>query len=254
MGVFMAAGWSIARSLRRPRRVAVAAAVALVLIAYAARTVRRNAEWATEASIFAATVRDSPLSFRALSNLGRVYLESGDAERALGPLTQALSRASTPREEAIVHANRALAHGLAGRHADAVREYRRAIDLKGADAQIYTNLAGTYLAMGRADDAKHALEEAIATDPDYAAAYSNLGVLLEQTGDRDRARDAYLRAIRIDPDSMEAYVGLGDLQLADGRADLAERSFRTALRLQPDSAELQERLQRALEAQRGNRR
>lgn len=254
MGVFMAVGWRVAQSLPTRRRVAVAAAVVAVLIAYGVRTVRRNADWATEASIFEATVRDSPSSFRALSNLGRVYLEAGDPERALARLTQALARASTPREEAIVHANRALAHSLSGRHADAVREYRRAIDLKGADAQIYTNLAGTYLAMGRVDEAKHALEEAIATDPDYAAAYNNLGVVLEQTGDRERAREAYLHAIRIDPDSMEAYVGLGDLQLADGRADLAEGSFRAALRLRPDSAEVRERLQRALDAQRANRR
>ena len=254
MGVFMAAGWRITQSLRGPRRVPVAAVLAVVLAAYAARTVWRNTEWATEASIFEATVRDSPASFRALSNLGRVYLEAGDPERALGPLTQALARAATPRDEAIVHANRALAHGIAGRHADAVREYRRAIELKGADAQIYTNLAGTYLAMGRADEAKQALEEAIATDPGYAPAYNNLGVVLEEMGDRERARDAYLHAIRIDPDSMEAYVGLGDIQLADGRPDLAERSFRAALRLQPGSPELQERLQRALDAQRGTRR
>jgi len=251
MGVFMAAGWSVARSLRRPRRGPVAAvALAVVLAAYSARTMSRNREWATEASIFEATVRDSPSSFRALSNLGRVYLEAGDPERALDFLTQALARAATPRDEAIVHANRALAHGLAGRHADAVREYRRAIELKGADAQIYTNLAGTYLAMGQTDEAKQALEEAIATDPGYAPAYNNLGVVLEEMGDREHAREAYLNAIRIDPDSMEAYVGLGDIQLADGHPDLAERSFRAALRLQPHSTDVQERLQRALDAQR----
>jgi tetratricopeptide (TPR) repeat protein len=250
MGLFMAAGWRVARSLRGPRRALVAALLAVVLAAFAARTVRRNAEWATEASIFAATVRDSPDSFRALANLGRVYLEAGDAERALASLTKALSLASTPTEEAIVHANRALAHGLAGRHADAVREYRRAIELKGADAQIYTNLAGTYLAMDRADEARHALEEAIATDPDYAPAYNNLGVVLEQAGDRERAREAYLHAIRIDPDSTEAYVGLGDVELAGGRANQAEDAFRAALRLRPDSAEIRARLQRAREAQR----
>jgi len=254
MGVFMAAGWGIAQLLRRRARVAVAVALVALLLAYAARTVRRNGEWASEASIFAATVRDSPASFRAQSNLGRVYLEAGEAERALGPLTQALFLASTPNEEAIVHANLALAHDLEGRHGDAIREYRRAIELKGADAQIYTNLAGTYLAMSRADEAKHALEAAIETDPGYAPAYSNLGVVLEQMGDRERAREAYLHAIRIDPDSTEAYVGLGDVQLAEGRADLAEQSFRAALRLQPDSAEVRERLQNALEAQRGSRR
>ncbi len=254
MGVFMAAGWRGAQSLRRPMRVPVAVALVVISLAFAARTMRRNAEWANEASIFAATVRDSPASFRAQSNLGRVYLEAGEPARALGPLTEALLLASGPNEEAIVHANLALAHGLEGRHEDAIQEYRRAIELKGADAQIHTNLAATYLAMSRADEAKRALEEAIATDPEYAPAYSNLGVVLEQMGERERAREAYLRAIRIDPDSMEAWVGLGDTQLADGRADLAEKSFRAALRLQPDSAALHERLQSALQAQRGNRR
>jgi Tfp pilus assembly protein PilF len=250
MGVFMALGWPIAQALRRRTRAPVAAGLVVVLAACAARTVRRNAEWATERTIFEATVRDSPASFRAHSNLGRVYLEAGDAERALGPLTHALSLASTPAEEAIVHSNLALANGLLGRHADAIREYRRAIDLKGADAQIYTNLAGTYLEMGRAAEAKDALEKAIATKPDYAPAHSNLGVVLEQLGDSQHAREAYLNAIRIDPDSMEAWAGLGDIQLAEGRADLAEKSYRSALRLQPDSAALQERLQSALRAQR----
>jgi Tfp pilus assembly protein PilF len=250
LDAFMAAGWPIAQALRRRTRVPVAAGLVVVLAACAARTVRRNAEWATEASIFAATVRDSPASFRAHSNLGRVYLEAGDGERARGPLRHALSLASTPAEEAIVHSNLALANGLAGRHADAIREYRRAIDLKGADAQIYTNLAGTYLEMGRAAEARNALEKAIATNPDYAPAHSNLGVVLEELGDSERAREAYLQAIRIDPDSMEAWAGLGDIQLAEGRADLAEKSYRSALRLRPDSAALQERLKSALQAQR----
>lgn len=249
MGLCMAGGWVVARALRGRFRGPVAALLVAGLFGYGARTVLRNAEWRNELSLFEATVRDSPSSFRARSNLGRAYLEAGDTRRAASLHSQALSLAQTSSQLATAHANLGITYWSEGRHEAAIPEFRRALEINGPDAAIYTNLAAAFLAMDRPSDAEKALQQAIATDPRYAPAWVNLGVALEALGRLERAGQAYTRAIEMDPDSVQAYTGLGDVHLAEGRPELAERAFRAALRLQPGLAVVRERLERALAAQ-----
>jgi tetratricopeptide (TPR) repeat protein len=245
MGIFMAAGWAVAMLLGTRWRPAAVALSGVALVAYGGRTVGRNADWRNERSIFQATARDSPTSFRAVYGLGSAYLAAGDLEQAAAHLSRALPLARHPLQAAMVHTNLGLVHLSGGDYEQALHELRRAIEVNGPDAAVYTNQGAALLAMDRPADAVPVLEQAIATNAAYAAAHLNLAVALEQLGKLEAAKESYTRALRLDPDSMEAYLGLGDVHLAEGRPDLAEQTFRAALRLQPGEAALQERVERA---------
>lgn len=251
MGPCMAVGWLAAQGLRGRFGRVVAAVLVAGLGACAARTIVRNTEWRNELSLFEATVRDSPTSSRALSNLGRAHLEAGDTRRAADLNARALSLAATPRQAATAHANLGLTYYTDGRHQEAVDECRRAIEANGPDAIVYANLAAALVALGRPKEAEEALARAIATDPGYAPAHVNLGVVLEELGQPERARQSYLRALEIDPDSFQAHLGLGDVYLAEGRPDLAEEAYGAALRLEPGLPALRERLESARKARSG---
>ena len=67
------------------------ALLALVLAIYGWRTTARNADWKDPMTLWAATFRDAPNSFRANCNLGIFAFQSGDLNRAL-ELTEACRR------------------------------------------------------------------------------------------------------------------------------------------------------------------
>lgn len=96
---------------------------------------------------------------------------------------------------------------------EAVREFRKAIELDPASAHAHDNLA-TVLAEKK--DFREALSEyltAIRLEPDSATAHYNLACFLASYGP-DMAAAQYREAIRLDPDHPDAHLNLG-LTLAD---------------------------------------
>jgi Flp pilus assembly protein TadD len=115
---------------------------------------------------------------------------------------------------------------------EAVREFRRAIELDPDSAHAHDNLA-TVLA--EKQDFREALAEylaAIRLEPDSATAHYNLACFLSSYGS-EMAAAQYREAIRLDPDHPDAHLNLGLTLVDQGEPAQAAQEIETAIALDP---------------------
>ena len=147
---------------------------------------------------------DAPILLRR----GNAYLNAGALEQALESLTAAT--AADPKL-AEAHASLGLALLLAGKQADAVASFRRAVEVLPNHATLLVNLARA-LAMG------------------------------ETKADRDEAAAIFERLTQKSPENAAAWAGWGGLLVDAGELDTGLARLETALRLQPNDPETKRRV------------
>ncbi|UCD15949.1 MAG: tetratricopeptide repeat protein [Candidatus Omnitrophota bacterium] len=149
-------------------KVKVSGSILLIalLAAGSVRTVIRNFDWASHASIWRATVRVSPQSAKAHNNMGDVYCLEGNLEKA-------------------------------------VEEFRRAIELKADYADAYHNLAHTYQQMGRVKEAVVNYKKAVAINKNLYQSYRNLGVIYLKEKNFELAEKYFKKVMEIKPGDQQ---------------------------------------------------
>jgi tetratricopeptide (TPR) repeat protein len=142
-------------------------------------------------------IRANPDNAGLHDDAGLMYLESGDAGRAL-------------------------AH------------FNASSQLHPGSASGHNNVASSLLALRRTTEARARLLAAIAIDPDYAPAHYNLGMTLQLDGVIDEAIREYQQALRIRPAYAEAHYGVAAAFAAKGDVAAAARHYRGALASRPE--------------------
>jgi tetratricopeptide (TPR) repeat protein len=172
--------------------------------------------------------------------------------------------------EQLAHYNLGLAFRHKGYYAEALREYRLALD-RGEDRglvlqamaevhllrkdpvaaiELYDQLLreqpdspklwnerGVGLHQGgRHDEAAESYRKALEADPRYAIAHNNLGVALYHAGERDHAVDAFRAALEANPGFVKARLNLALLLSKNQRYQLALEAYRQVLVSDPESA------------------
>jgi predicted O-linked N-acetylglucosamine transferase (SPINDLY family) len=140
----------------------------------------------------------------------------------------------------------ALAHHQAGRWAEAVAAYRRALALRPDYAEVYSNLGLALQNLGRFEEAIGAFERAAGLRPDLAAIQANMGNALRAGARFHGAIAAYRRAIELAPGFAEAHNNLGIALHESGQAEEAIAAFERAIALKSDYAEASSNLGGAL--------
>lgn len=102
------------------------------------------------------------------------------------------------------HAQLAQAYRDAGCFAEAVRELRRAIELRPGFVDLRVRLASTLRDGGEIDAAIAELGDACARAPRYVEAHVQLGLALLASGRREEARSALQAALELDPQHERA--------------------------------------------------
>jgi Flp pilus assembly protein TadD len=125
-----------------------------------------------------------------------------------------------------------------GRVADAVTQFRAALDAVPEHAVANYNLGLIAINSRQFELARRHLEQAIATRPDYVEAHTNLGALLEMTGRKKDAIAHYRRALQIRSDHAIAANNLGRALIRDEAWDAAVDVFQAATRARPDDPTL----------------
>jgi Flp pilus assembly protein TadD len=249
MGLFLATGWALSRLAAYAGRPVALALLVTLLVVLGARTVVRNGDWKDERSIYEATLRLAPWSARVHTNLGRSHWLAGDKDKARVEFLRAIELRPDHWQTANAHNFLGiLAHEQGGQQ-EAVKQFRRAIELHQRSPGPYVNLAAALQALGRMEEARRALETALAIDPRHADAHNNLGNIFFNAGDLVRAREHYLRAIALNPENPESHNNLGSVYFNEGRPDLAEREYRASLQLNPKQPMVQQNLGVAIRAQ-----
>ena len=187
----------------------------------------------------------------AALGLAAIHWTRGDHPGARRFLVERLD--SVDRQGSAVRSRWAILLGFLGDNAReagtpllAITAYRKALDIRPADAAILTRLG---LAHGDAGDfaaAVEALQRAIRADSAYALAWLNLGVVRAGQGDEPGAARAYAGALRADSTDAVAWLNLGNVELRAGRFDRAVEHYRSALTYDPALAPAHFNLARAL--------
>jgi hypothetical protein len=124
----------------------------------------------------------------------------------------------------------------AGRFAEAVERFLKALELRPDFTDARFNLGNAFAGLGRLDEAIECYRAVLARAPGSADTHSNLGVVLKERGDLDAAVASYERALAIRPDHAEALNNLGCLLEECGRPRDAMALYRRALKSDPASA------------------
>jgi Flp pilus assembly protein TadD len=100
------------------------------------------------------------------------------------------------------------------RYDEAIHQFLKAVELNPQNAVYHANLAVAYHDNNMPDQALDAYKQAIALDPKDTTSRLNLGHLYSSLEDKDNARDCYQQVIALAPeseDAAEARQALADL-------------------------------------------
>jgi tetratricopeptide (TPR) repeat protein len=123
-----------------------------------------------------------------------------------------------------------------GRSAEAMAEYRRALQINPNYTEALVNLGDALTESGNAVDALSYLEAATRFRPRHPEAHLNLGVALDYLGRTDEAMPHYELALRLKPQLPAAHNAFGSALLRRHQIPAAMAEFETALQLDPDYA------------------
>jgi tetratricopeptide (TPR) repeat protein len=142
----------------------------------------------------------------------QAWLIAGDAERAYGAATLALSLSSDDPDLLI---DRAIAAGILERYQDSIDDLTRALDLDPKRPDAYTFRGSAWRHLGVLDLAQDDIARALILDPDRPDALLERGILRQRSDNEAGAREDWERAISLAPDSATADLAQQNLALLE---------------------------------------
>lgn len=148
-----------------------------------------------------------------LHGLGR-YDEAHDSFEAasVADLEEGVGRFPSVLATRLAHGHAALAelYRQAGASAEAVEQFRRAVDLRPRFADIRNKLAAALIDLGDHRSAIRELHQILDVNPNFLAARINLGLAWYRSGDREAAQREWQRCLAQRPDDphVTAYLRL----------------------------------------------
>src|SRR6202521_5655425 len=118
---------------------------------------------------------------------------------------------------------------------EAIREFKKAIELDPDSAHAHDNLATVYSEKKLYTQALEEYLTALRLEPDSATAHYNLACFLA-THSHEMAIDQYKEAIAQDPECPDAHLNLGMTYADLDQRDEAKAEFKAAMELEPGDA------------------
>jgi signal transduction histidine kinase/regulator of sirC expression with transglutaminase-like and TPR domain len=137
--------------------------------------------------------------------------------------------------ECILAGDALLAHG---REAEAIAEYRRAVQADAASSEARRRLAVALYKHGDLDPAREAAQASADLSPEAVDPWFTLGLILRDARDPQGALEAFDRVLALQPDHVDALHHRGRALYESGQPDAAAESFARAAELSPGSADL----------------
>lgn len=137
--------------------------------------------------------------------------------------------------------------GRTRRNKEAIRIFRRALELDPVNAEAFNNIAVTLRQEGQLHQALRAVQKAEELFGDRADILYNKGNILKDLGQIDEAIGAYLQALEADDRYVLAYNNLGTLYQARGEINRAIETFGLGLSIDPNHPTLRYNLGLAYE-------
>ena len=122
-----------------------------------------------------------------------------------------------------------------GRYEEAVREFRRSLDLDHKNDQTLRLLANAYQKLGNAPAAEEAYREAVSLRPNYWGVYSAFGIFYLQQARYADAAAMFKRAIELAPQNPDGYLNLGAVYSQTGQYRETVDALTKSIALRPSS-------------------
>jgi len=217
--------------------------LALAAVGLTVLTVRRNADYRSNFSLWGDTVMKQPNNPLARFNFGVALTQRGDTQAATAQYEEAVKlKADYP--EALL--NLGNCRMRAGRTFDAIHAFQQALKFKSPNPEACCALGMALFNSGHPAEGIHWLQEALRLRPDFTEAHHNLGLVFAHLGRQDEALGEFRSVVRSRPADGESFANLGLTLAYFGRIDEAVSAYNEALKLQPDSAEIHRDLGNAL--------
>ncbi len=193
---------------RWPGRRGLTAALAGVVVVYAAGTHERNRVWQDPLALWLDTSEKSPGKWRVWTWLGREYSLRKQFTQATAAYQRAaeLVRPQTA-EHAEVLSSLGSTYANRGLYAEAAGIYRQALEFAPGVYNLWTNLAIAELRLGRADGWKH-FEKAMSINGLAWEPHFGRGNIYYQIGCYDQAIQDYQRVLQLLPEHPDARYNL----------------------------------------------
>jgi tetratricopeptide (TPR) repeat protein len=264
---FVPVVWVAFRILKKPTTV-IPPITAFILI-FSLWTYERNALWNDPIAFWEDAVQKSPNHYRPHFNLGTAYLHAQSYDRAILSLKKALTlHAPYPTEiltnmgalyletgqyglardsltRAIsLNAKNHMAHVLLGNLSQkegddpsAVRQYQAAVRINGNFAESHYNLGIVYMDMGDTGKSVEAFGRAARLRPMWSQAHSNLGLALARQGRYDAALLSLQEAVNIEAKNQEALFNLAKVYSLGGEHERAAETYERLVEINPEDVE-----------------
>ena len=209
--------------------------------------VQPSPEWNEETRARVAAVveggLDDATQAKALLNLSKVFGWAGKHDEAARQARRALELAPADAE---IHLNLGIALWSAGEEERAMEHYRSVLAVEPGHADANHNLGLGLLRRGETEAAIEHCRRAVTTDPSHRKAWGSLGDALSRAGRWDDAIAAYDEAVELGTRDAQIHNGLGKALCKIGRLEEGLAAFRSALELDPDSVHVRSNFGRAL--------
>ena len=126
----------------------------------------------------------------------------------------------------------------------AIKYYRKVLEIDPIYAEAYYNLGLIYLGNKQLETALQLFQESIRLQPRRGDSHIVIGVALTQLDRLEEARRAYFKALELDPLNVLALNNLGLLALQTENKALAIGYFKRVLRVEPSDSNAREMLKR----------
>jgi Tfp pilus assembly protein PilF len=241
IGLFVSIVWGVAEMTSRvsAARTPLRVAVAVVLAACTALSLRQVRYWRSSEVLWTRAMDVTPNNYFAQANLAYVLWKQGRSAEAI-PLFRESIRIRPDFAE--VHNNLGVALAQRGELREAVAHFREAVRIDPPYADARANIEATEARLRVLDSAVAASASAARANPRDVAALNEHGAALAAQGRIDEAAEQFTQALRVDPNQPDLHFNLGAVLLRQGRTTDAAREFEAALRLRPGHREARDAL------------
>lgn len=205
---------------------------------------RQTSVWRDSERLWRHTLSIGP-SIIAHRHLGLLLEKRGDLEEAIKHYRKAIEI-----KPDYFDARRGLAGALAkkGELEEAARHYRHALKIFPASSDLRVNLGNLLAVQGQRDEAIQLYQEALRIDPASGNAYFNLGNMFALMGQSEKALESYRQAVIVQPTHSDAHFSIANVLARQGRLDEAVHHYQQSVKHKPDFAEAHHNLGRVLAA------
>lgn len=188
--------------------------------------------------------RVDPANERGLVAMTNLAMQRRDYEAAL-TYAERLRAAIPDRPEG--HFLLGRVYQAAGRHPEAVAEFRAALAMRADLVEPLVALTLSRIALGEEAEMISELQGMIGSQPNHFVAHNLLGEMKNRAGDRDAAITAYKKAVALNPNWPVPRINIANARVAQGDQQAAIKVLREAQAQGVDGDAVALRLARLLE-------